>query len=730
MDDPHCRPYCFTRSMCSRYCVDDYEVHIQKKLEAPMPWIGMYIAAASALCSLAMTVDAFNGFRTKKFWFPCKYFSLNAASLTLLGVAMKLTMDLTSSMMGLNDKIATVSSLVLMSTAMSVFVTSLACMDNNECLLNLTALGILVFTIAGNVCIHNEQMGEFFDGQVVLAEEMTATIFMLLLFAILCSWSVAVPNARRYIESKYLHMHKIALDEGGESTTGKFSIEELRVTVKKYWVMAETGSPQFVMARSAISGTCGVMCLLLALGLGEAHVRLSLPGNGFDRIGSNYKWSIDWILIIQSTGVVLGSVAPLWRWFIAARFNISKTGQKSWSEKLEIEMYWTSRLVDWREKPLSVQIRHHKCRKLLHDVKRLALNICIRFQILALNDTRDLESGAEVELELSRYVLLLEGEVELPKKILTNICKEVDKLFQNGRRNRPKSLIDLLNMSGNFSGVREFDNNQVPSLHSQEPRNCWSLPVVTLTSIAISLPNIEAHKVKRLLLGVSEGLSFVKLIEKTLDTNRELVSIRNAADVVWVGVELYKKWQDMDLQDTSLRGRQTNNETLQNLSNIAERTVRDFVKDTRDFVMQDPLNWPVKVVAANSMYRITQTILLSHKGDNQLTDGYLFEQLSVMISDILAACLTNLVRVITLKCHSKAIKDREESIRQAAVLLGESEEILEIFQQREIPNLDPGKAASIEEWRAYIEASTSASGNNSARRQSNGEHVSDDESEG
>ncbi|KAL0318476.1 UNVERIFIED_CONTAM: hypothetical protein Sangu_2003800 [Sesamum angustifolium] len=202
--DPDCHN-CFAESMCAMYCIDDYEVHMQKNLDAPMPWIGMYIAAASALCSLAMAVDAFNGFRTKKFWFPCKYFSLNAASLTLLGVAMKLTVDLTSSMMGLNDKIATVSSLVLISTAMCNFVTSLACMDNNECLLNLTALGILVFTIAGNVCIHNQQTSDVLDGQVVLAEEMATTIFMLLLFAILCSWSVAVPTARRYIESKYLH---------------------------------------------------------------------------------------------------------------------------------------------------------------------------------------------------------------------------------------------------------------------------------------------------------------------------------------------------------------------------------------------------------------------------------------------------------------------------------------------------------------------------------------------
>lgn len=73
-----------------------------------------------------------------------------------------------------------------------------------------------------------------------------------------------------------------------------------------------------------------------------------------------------------------------------------------------------------------------------------------------------------------------------------------------------------------------------------------------------------------------------------------------------------------------------------------------------------------------------------------------------MIADILAACLTNLGYVITLKCHSKVIEKRERSVRKAAQLLGETEEISAALQHREVPILDPKKAANIEEWRALV----------------------------
>ena len=80
----------------------------------------------------------------------------------------------------------------------------------------------------------------------------------------------------------------------------------------------------------------------------------------------------------------------------------------------------------------------------------------------------------------------------------------------------------------------------------------------------------------------------------------------------------------------------------------------------------------------------------------------LVESISITISDILAACLTNVAQVITLKCHREDIREREERVRRAAILLGESKEILEILQQHELPSLDVEKAAKIDEWRASM----------------------------
>ncbi|KAG6386571.1 hypothetical protein SASPL_151737 [Salvia splendens] len=171
-------------------------------------------------------------------------------------------------------------------------------------------------------------------------------------------------------------------------------------------------------------------------------------------------------------------------------------------------------------------------------------------------------------------------------------------------------------------------------------------------------------------------------------------SVRNAADTVWIGVELYRKWQDKDLQNTSMRD-ETYKETLQKLTNLGEKTVKDFTTRIEDVMMQNPLNWPSKVIAANSMYRITQTILLANKDSIHRTDNDLFERLCVMISDILAAYLTNLAHVIIFKCHNDATKDRQESVRQAA-------EILELLQQHRLPSLDHEKAADTEEWRASM----------------------------
>ncbi|KAI3728520.1 hypothetical protein L6452_17157 [Arctium lappa] len=106
------------------------------KYSGPTVWIGIYIAIASSFCILAMAADLFHGFRNKKFWFPSKYFSLNDASLTVIAVAMKLPVDLTSPMLGYVDQATKLGSMAFMCMMLANLMPSLASMDNKTLLLD------------------------------------------------------------------------------------------------------------------------------------------------------------------------------------------------------------------------------------------------------------------------------------------------------------------------------------------------------------------------------------------------------------------------------------------------------------------------------------------------------------------------------------------------------------------------------------------------------------------
>ncbi|KAL7138964.1 hypothetical protein ABFS83_09G018400 [Erythranthe nasuta] len=698
---------------------------VEKQLAAPMPWIGMYVAAASLICTSAMAADTFRGFRSKKHWFPSKYFTLNATTLTLLAVSMKLPLDLTTRMYAATDRLAKVSSLALMSTAIANFMTSLGTMDDREMLMNVTALAILVVTVIVNVCVQIIQMRQFLNGRKMVVEEIIAVAVMLVSLVMMASSAVMILATKRYLKTKYHEMLQTASDEQIENLT----FDKLRLMIQKYWVMAETSNPQFVIARSVTCTTSGILSLFVALVLLEVEIRMVMEYNILHQSISNYAWSTKLILFTQTIGVMVGTIAPASRWFIAINnFRSRNESGNRIRSAFTVERYWTQKMVDWRQGSLSFRIRHLKSRKFLHDLRGLFLKLCIYFQhvivsssklvllvsvcvtapaIACLNYVRSLTrqkrishsvSSRDHEVDIRGYVMLLEGEVELPKETLESICREVDEVIRKGKKQKSENLLKLLEKSRSFNGVTEFDSHKIPGLNSRELPYCWSLPVATLTSIALAFPNVRKHKSKLLLNSVAEGLRLMKLIDKALDKKGRLANVRTAADVVWVGVELYHKWQDKDLRETSLKGKNAD-EILQQLRDKAEKTVVEFRRDARDCLMRNPLNWPTKVIAANSMYRIATTVLLNR---SDKTDEELFEQLSVTIADILAACLTNLGHVITMKCHRNAIEEREKSVRKAALLLGKTEEIIALLQQRELPVSAPDQAASIEEWRALI----------------------------
>ncbi|CAH1442197.1 unnamed protein product [Lactuca virosa] len=191
-----------------------------------------------------------------------------------------------------------------------------------------------------------------------------------------------------------------------------------------------------------------------------------------------------------------------------------------------------------------------------------------------------------------------------------------------------------------------------------------------------------------------EGLQFVRHIEESLNENGDLVKARKAARRVWTDVEVYCRWLQIDLQKKARKGK-TSKEILKWLGDEAVKIVIHF-KKRKNVSLDHSLR---KFIAASSMYRISQSILLHcNEQENCPRDEELFEWISTIIADLLFACFTNLPHVLTMKCHEDAIEKREESIRIAAQLLGRSRKILKMLKGRQLPNLDMDSMGYIDRW--------------------------------
>ncbi|CAH1442195.1 unnamed protein product [Lactuca virosa] len=307
----------------------------------------------------------------------------------------------------------------------------------------------------------------------------------------------------------------------------------------------------------------------------------------------------------------------------------------------------------------------------------------------------DCNAISEME-EYSGYVLQIDPDAKLSMRILRNALNSITRLLRESEKKESRNLMKLLEKSTGFNGVVEFDNEQVPPLHLEETQNCWSLVAVTLTAIALALPKIATCHVKGLLSSMREGLQFVRHMEESLNANGELVKARKAARRVWTDVEVYCKWLQIDLQKNARNGK-TSKEILQWLGDEAAKIVIQF-NIRKNVSLDHSLR---KFIAASSMYRISQTILLHcNEQENWPTDEALFEFISTIIADLLCACFTSLPRVITTNCHEDAIEKREESIRIAAQLLGRSKKILKLLKKRQLPNIDMESMGYIDKWHA------------------------------
>ncbi|XP_024005891.1 uncharacterized protein LOC18029438 isoform X2 [Eutrema salsugineum] len=604
----------------------------------PLPWIGVYVAAASLICGVAMFADLLRGFRSRKFWFPCKSFSLNATTLTFIAVCVKLSVDINTCMPSRQDQLAKLSSNVFVCTVMANSMPSLGFMVTQDLLMNIMALGILVITDIANLCI---QLG---TGAIYVFPQEHAFVILLtlLMFVILSFSAITVPATKRFLEFRYKKSYELALQQCPlYQTERRGGFSELKEDLMKFWMMAHTCSPQFVMARSVTCTTSGFLCFLCAVTLAETMLRSyflhPIRSIGFCNGESDYKWSTTLVLVSQATAVAIGTVAPASRWFTAVNLRCLSGANKALRDELRVESYWIECLSEKKERPLNLWILHgRRSRKLAHDLYRCVLDLCIATQygiVLAskflrftavycvsrvlqccyLTSNSDSSSGSNSSTR--QFVLHLEGEAELVDYMARSNREATDHLIQKGRKKQPVNLIELLEannpISKGFEGIRDFDSDEVASLTtSGEPPNCWALPLVTLTSIAVALPNIKPCALKKLVKAVNEALFYVKKFEDVLDIEGELAKSRKAAEVVWLGVDLYHKWLNVDLRKLSKQQRIQPQEVFKELADKAKKEFSEsWEKNLMLSMKQKPSRWLIKTLAANSMYRISQTLL-------------------------------------------------------------------------------------------------------------------------
>ncbi|PWA87103.1 hypothetical protein CTI12_AA135620 [Artemisia annua] len=726
----------------------DYE----HKYSRPMPYIGIYIAVASLLGLVAMAVDLFHGLRSRKLWFPCKYFTLNAASLSVIAVAIKLPMDINNSMPGDVDQATNLGSMAFMCTMMANLLPSLATMDNKELLANIIALVVLVITLVVNVCIQIitgvvsdsskprftvsvEQFKYQYRYVYIDSNRPLAIIYVVLLLVLLiihaCS-ALTILDSKRIIESKYQAGHEIALRDLKLQEPERLDVEKLRKHVSNYWIMAGTGSPQFMTACSATTSASGVICAFSTI-LDILIMIFTIKSLDDNEFASDYDWSMPVIFITQFIGVLIGTIAPLCRCFASLSFKVSIKWIWDHTKVFKVERYWTRKLSDWKQSSVPFLFRSRTCMVVLENSKVSILGFCIGFQktvvvackmislipivfmvcvLFCFNCWKWLKvmfSASGIVLaetpeqvpqqkDFSQYVLKLQVDMEPAERTMKGILKSMNRLIRKAEKQQPKNLMKLLQKSKGFEGVENLYCHHVPPLLSTEYPECWSLPLISLTTIAISLPNIQNDIVDSLLRSVSEGLLYVTLVEESLNATHECVRIQKAAKMLWLEVEVHHKWLGNKVKD---RVPQVN--TARNTLEWFRDTAKNVTEvETMDIEELDN-NSVCKSVSANSMYHITQTILLSYQDTiDELSQEVLFTRLSSMISGILAACLTNLPQVIAMKCHTSSIEKREASVYAAAHLLGETMQIINNLQDRELPSLNSDEFPFINKWCAYF----------------------------
>ncbi|WOL07615.1 hypothetical protein Cni_G16360 [Canna indica] len=737
----------------------------------PLPLVGLYAAGASTLCALLMAYDAITAIHLRHFWFPSTAFPLNALTITLIAISVKIPLDLKSAMPSHLDQLAKLSGPALVAIASANMHPSLSSVHNTSATKsNLAALALTVLTIVVDVSL------QISTGVIYafVAEQIAIMFLTVSIFVVLCSSALAVPTTKKKLERK-------SDERSAEIYVGDdiFSVDSLNEYVKCNWMMAHTSRPQYVLGRSVASTASGAFALFTFFILAQATARsfIKYSGHGMRFCGgqSDYKWSIKVVFVSQAIAASVGTIGPSCRWFNAVVFRgACKCGlcintttcqgelQGTCLGEFKTESYWLEMITERKKNATFLFLfdSYPWSRKIIQKLNTVVLDFLAVVQTLVVvgckvvhltsvwlvllfrriwrwvfasipsssgcatgnytaasntqqqammdatpsNSTppwKDPSCRTATSSKMENFVLCLDGEDNhSSKKFLIHMeGNDSDLWIQKGWRNKPNHLIKLMGLDrcDLFQHVHAFDNGGTSKLISVEPPNCWVLPLVTLTSIVIALPSVKFKPIRR---GVRQGLKYVRLVERFMD-GQGLVGMRKAADTLWLEVDLYNRWLGKNLRRLDVSRKESGARVIQRLRDISkDNLLRLFGQDGGQTQkrMSNWREWPAEAYVSNCMYRVTETLLQKYNGKATTTDCELFDWLKTRIADILCACLTNLPGIIDRQCVCTTIENQAKGVRKAALLLGETQDILRKLGAPKLIEFYPANRQYIDSW--------------------------------
>ncbi|XP_047306434.1 uncharacterized protein LOC124909846 [Impatiens glandulifera] len=499
--------------------------------------------------------------------------------------------------------------------------------------------------------------------------------------------------------------------------------------------MTQTSNPQFAIARSVICSTSGAICLVILFILVAYVLRYDSQFSFFssvkfivadllsEPIESNYKWSVKFIVAAQMTAILFGSISPICRWFTVTWFKFTGGPKSSFRDLWTVEEYWTERLRELKESQSRLNCRLLKLQK--WNWRALFLDICIMFQIFTVisckflsfislayflpfqiilvliklqelcfwikkKETVDTRKKWDPEWELN-----LEKETEFPKHTIKKIVSAANGYIKKGKKKADSmKLIKLLNKADGFDGIEKFNPILIQRLTGIAiggvPNNrngSWTMMVVTLSTIAVACPN-TTWDCDEFVLMVSNVLPYVIYVDEIVGVGSKvenIIDLVDAAMVVWFDVRFSRRW----LKNTNLPIQTTENNSLKEKLTILQESSTKYVKNATTGIDK------LRITAAEWMNETVEIVLQFSERGHEVDD--LSEKISGMVADILAACLVNLSKAITIKISDTPIEKREDVVKEAASIFGETEQVRQFAEKR--------LSSAAKDHKDYVEAS-------------------------